>query len=343
MSSSLPKILIIYTGGTIGMMEDAVTGQLRPFDFQHLHNQIPELNKLHVELNSVSVKKPIDSSNMNPEKWAELAQLIFSNYDNYDGFVVLHGSDTMAYTASALSFMLQNLNKPIILTGSQLPIGTIRTDGKENIITAIEIAAAKENGKPVVNEVCIYFEFKLFRGNRTSKISTTQFNAFSSSNYPLLAEAGVKIQFNHSALNKPSGSTLLLSSQLDSNIALIKVFPGITTSFLKQVLSSPTTKGLILETFGAGNMSTEKELMDILKTFVDEGKPIINITQCQTGFVEQGKYETSSLLKNIGVISGYDMTSEAALTKLMYCIGKKMTLDQIKEKFAQSICGEITL
>jgi len=343
MSSSLPKILIIYTGGTIGMMEDAVTGQLRPFDFQHLHDQIPELNKLHVELNSVSVKKPIDSSNMNPEKWSELAQLIFSNYENYDGFVVLHGSDTMAYTASALSFMLQNLHKPIILTGSQLPIGTIRTDGKENIITAIEIAAAKENGKPIINEVCIYFEFKLFRGNRTSKISTTQFNAFSSSNYPVLAEAGVKIQFNYNALNKPSGSTLILSSQLDSNIALIKVFPGITASFLNHVLSSPTTKGLILETFGAGNMSTEKDLMDILKTFVDEGKPVINITQCQTGFVEQGKYETSSLLKNIGVISGYDMTSEAALTKLMYCVGKKMSLKEIKEKFAFSICGEITL
>ncbi len=334
------------------MMEDPASGQLRPFDFKHLNSQIPELNKLNVELNSISVTHPIDSSNMNPGRWAEIAQLIFSNYEAYDGFVILHGSDTMAYTASALGFMLQNLNKPIVLTGSQLPIGTIRTDGKENIITAIEIAAAKENARPdepfgqgnsVVNEVCIYFEYKLFRGNRTSKVSTTQFNAFSSSNYPLLAEAGVKIQFDRNALLPASNEKINLFTQFDSNIALIKVFPGISLTFLTQILSAPLVKGLILETFGAGNMSTDGWLIKALKDFIASGKPIINITQCQTGFVEQGKYETSAQLKNMGMISGNDLTTEAAITKLMYCIGKKMNAAQMKESFERSICGEVTI
>lgn len=324
------------------MMEDPESGLLRPFDFKHLNSQIPELNKLNVELNSVSVTNPIDSSNMNPERWTEIAQLIFSNYDLYDGFVVLHGSDTMAYTASALSFMLQHLNKPIVLTGSQLPIGTIRTDGKENIITAIEIASAKEIGESIINEVCIYFEYKLFRGNRTSKISTTQFNAFSSSNYPLLAEAGVKIDFNKPALLKASTEKLNLFTYFDSNIALIKIFPGISLNFLTQVLTSPNIKGVILETFGSGNMSTDGWLIKALKDYIDSGKPIINITQCQTGFVEQGKHETSTLLKKMGVISGYDMTTEAAVTKLMYCIGKKMSSQQISEAFGISFCGEIS-
>jgi L-asparaginase len=343
LNNSLPKILIIYTGGTIGMMEDPASGQLRPFDFKHLNSQIPELNKLNVVLNSISVTHPIDSSNMNPERWAEIAQLIFSNYDSHDGFVILHGSDTMAFTASALSFMLQNLNKPVVLTGSQLPIGTIRTDGKENIITAIEIAAAKEKGKSIVNEVCIYFEYKLFRGNRTSKISTTQFNAFSSSNYPLLAEAGVKIAFDRNALLPASTEKINLFTQFDPNIALIKVFPGISLTFLTQILSAPLVKGLILETFGAGNMSTDGWLIKALKDFIATGKPIINITQCQTGFVELGKYETSAQLKTMGIISGHDLTTEAAVTKLMYCVGKKMNADQIRECFGRSICGEVTI
>lgn len=325
------------------MMEDPVSGELRPFDFNHLHQQIPELNRLNVELSAVSVEKPIDSSNMHPRNWTMLADIIAKGYNQYDGFVVLHGSDTMAYTASALGFMLENLNKPVILTGSQLPIGTIRTDGKENILTSIEIAASRENGKPVVPEVCIYFEYRLHRGTRTSKTSATQFNAFSSGNYPLLAEAGVNIDFNHNALSKITDKELTLFTDFDHQVAVLRIFPGITSLFIGHVLNAPGLKGIIIETFGAGNMTTESDVLEKFETFIKSGRPVINVTQCHTGFVEQGRYETSSRLKQMGVISAHDMTTEAALAKLMMVLGKKQDLKTIRQSFDTSFCGEVTV
>lgn len=340
---SLPKILIIYTGGTIGMVEDVASGELRPFNFNHLHQQIPELNKLKVELSAISVDKPIDSSDMHPRNWAQLAQTIAQHYQQYDGFVVLHGSDTMAYTASALSFMLGHLNKPVILTGSQLPIGTIRTDGKENILTSIEIAASRENNQPLVPEVCIYFEYRLHRGNRTSKISATQFNAFSSGNYPLLAEAGVTIAFNHNAIKQITDKELTLFTGFEHHVGIIKIFPGIEAGFMRHVLQAPGLKGIIIETFGAGNMTTETTVLDTLEEFIRSGRPVVNVTQCHTGFVEQGRYETSSRLKQLGVISAHDMTTEAALAKLMMLLGQGHGQQQIQAAFDQSFCGEVTV
>jgi L-asparaginase len=341
--SAHKKILLIYTGGTIGMMRDPETNELRPFNFEALTTHIPELKKFDIELSSLSFEKPIDSSNMEPAHWAKLAQMINDHYSAYNGFVILHGSDTMAYTASALSFMLQNISKPVILTGSQLPIGTIRTDGKENIITAIEIAAAQENGKALVPEVCIYFEFKLFRGNRTSKTSALHFNAFSSGNYPLLAEAGVSIQYHSNYIQTNHSGAPKLFTAFDTQVGIVKVFPGISKAFLQGVFSSSALKGIILETFGSGNMTTGDEVMQELDRFIQNGGVVVNVTQCQSGSVEQGKYETSSKLNSMGVISGGDMTTEAALTKLMYALGKNMTLEEVKKCFETNLCGEITL
>lgn len=325
------------------MVEDAATGSLRPFDFKHLHQQIPELNRLNIELSTHSIEKPIDSSDMHPRNWAQLAKTIADVYEQYDGFVVLHGSDTMAYTASALSFMLGNLNKPVILTGSQLPIGTIRTDGKENILTSIEIAAAQENGRPMVPEVCIYFEYRLHRGNRTSKVSATQFNAFSSGNYPLLAEAGVNITFNRNAIKTITERPLTLFTGFDNRVGIVRIFPGIEAGFLQHVLSDPGIKAIIIETFGAGNMTTDEGVMQALEQFIQTGKAVVNVTQCHTGFVEQGKYETSSRLKQMGVISAHDMTTEAALAKLMMLLGQKKNLKEIEKGFDTNYCGEVSL
>lgn len=343
MANSKPSVLLIYTGGTIGMMQDARTGELKPFNFKALTKQIPELEKFDIDLSSISFKHPIDSSNMHPKVWVEIVDIIKANYHKQDGFVILHGSDTMSYTASALSFMLENLSKPVILTGSQLPIGIIRTDGKENLITAIEIAAAQKNKKPIVSEVCVYFEYKLYRGNRTYKYNSAHFDAFKSPNYPALAEAGVDIQYHQTALLKPSKKTLSVHTQLDNDIAVLKLFPGISKKITLSILSTPGIKAVIIETFGAGNASTEEWFISALKKAIDKGIIIYNVTQCAEGKVIQGMYETSSTLKKIGVISGYDITFESAITKLMYVLGKKVSFAKSKQLLETNLRGEITV
>lgn len=337
------KVLIIYTGGTIGMVEDPVTGALNPFDFSQLQENIPELNKLDVDLTVESIENPIDSSNITPEIWFQLVNIIAEFYPVFDGFVILHGSDTMAYSASGLSFLLENVAKPIIFTGSQLPIGKIRTDGKENLITAIEIAAAKENGYPIVPEVAIYFEYSLYRGNRTTKISAENFEAFQSPNYPLLAEAGVHIKYNRFAINKPSDEPFYVRKLISTNIASIRIFPGIKKEVFKAIANIPNLKGLILETFGSGNAPTVPWLSEELLELEKKGVVVINITQCTTGLVLQGKYETGVHLEKVGVLSGRDMTFEAAITKLMYLLGcEELSLAEKKTYLEQNLRGEIS-
>ncbi|MBY0244422.1 MAG: type I asparaginase [Sphingobacteriaceae bacterium] len=334
------KILIIYTGGTIGMINDTKTGALIPFDFEQIEQNVPELSRLNYQLSVHSFSPILDSSNMNPEIWAELALLITDKYDSFDGFVVLHGSDTMAFTASALSFMLQNLAKPIILTGSQLPIGEIRTDAKENLITALEIAATKINGKAQVPEVCIYFDYQLFRGNRAIKYNSEKFEAFQSPNYPILAEAGVHLNFFSNYILPSSIESLKTHINFNSNIGVLKMYPGISKQAVQAVMKSEVD-AIILETFGAGNTSTTAWFLQELKDAAQH-KIIVNISQCKAGSVQLGLYETSKELQRMGVISGYDMTFEAAVTKLMYLMGLGISVNEIKKLMEISICGELT-
>jgi len=337
----MTKILIIYTGGTIGMVNDPLTGALIPFDFKQIQQNVPELARLNYQLDVHSFDPILDSSNMDPVIWAELAAIIERTYHDYDGFVVLHGSDTMAFTASALSFMLKNLSKPVVLTGSQLPIGEIRTDAKENLITALEIVATKNRGLAMVPEVCIYFDYQLFRGNRAIKYNSEKFEAFLSPNYHILAEAGVNLSFYANYINAQPQEDLRVQSNFNANIGVLKLYPGITPQAV-QAITRSSVDAIVLETFGSGNTTTAGWFIDSLQEAIDQQKLIVDISQCQGGSVELGKYETSKKLQQMGIISGYDMTFEATVTKLMYLMGQDLTNTQIAFLMEQSLRGELT-
>jgi len=337
-----PKVLILYTGGTIGMIEDSETTELTSMDFDHIERSVPELKQLNVQLESKSFENPIDSSEMGIEHWKEIAQTVFEIYSQYDGFVILHGTDTMAYTASALSYMFSGLKKPIILTGSQLPIGRIRTDGKENLITAIEIAAAKdENDEAIIQEVAIYFDSTLLRGNRCTKESTDNFKAFSSPNYRPLGNVGVEIKYYFNKLYRSSRAQLELDSDLSNKIAHVKLYPGINFELYKTVFDHDQVDGVVLETFGAGNAPSDIQFSKMLAKFIEEGGIVLNITQCITGKVKQGRYTTSSLFNKIGVISGGDMTTEAAITKMMFALNHQ-NKNNVHKLLSKDLRGEVT-
>lgn len=337
------SLLLIYTGGTIGMVHDPETGSLIPIDFRHISDHVPELRKFGYNLHSISFDPVKDSSNIDPGVWIKMVEIIEEGYKDFDGFVVLHGTDTMAYSASALSFMLENLAKPVILTGSQLPIGLLRTDGRENLLTAIEIAAAKENGLPAVPEVCIYFDNKLTRGNRTTKMSAEHFDAFNSPNYPPLAAVGLHLKYFNTLIHYPDkNQELIVHKTFDNNVAILKLFPGINRNLVQAILKTTDLRGLIIETFGSGNAPTYQWFLDDLRNFIDKGGIILNVTQCHGGSVEMGLYETSRQMLAAGVVSGKDITSEASVTKLMHLLGRYSSREKIINSLNQSLAGEIS-
>lgn len=344
MTNDYPSVLLIYTGGTIGMIENPETGALENFDFDHLLRHVPELKRFNYHICSYQFDPPIDSSDMEPLMWAKIVEIIHYNYERFDGFVILHGTDTMAYTASALSFMLENLGKPVILTGSQLPIGILRTDGKENLITAIEIAAARRpDGSPMIPEVCIFFENELMRGNRTTKINAENFNAFRSFNYPPLAKAGIHIRYNEHLIRRPDPTRPMKPHYLfDTNVVMLTLFPGIQESIIDSVLHVPNLKAVVLKTYGSGNAPQKDWFIQQLKEATERNIIIVNITQCPSGAVEMRRYETGLQLLQAGVISGYDSTPECAVTKLMFLLGHGLNHSELRRLMDSNLAGEIT-
>lgn len=336
-------VLIIYTGGTIGMVQDPTTGSLKPFDFENIASAVPEISEFKFRIDHYALPEIIDSSDINPDSWKTMCDIIIENYDKYHGFVILHGTDTMAYSASALSFMLQNLTKPIIFTGSQLPIGHIRTDGRENLLAAIQIAGAEENGNPVVSEVCIFFGHRLLRGNRTNKLNAERFDAFQSPNFPALAEVGIHITYNKPLIRHitPTGP-IMADCRYDNNIVILKLFPGIKNEIIASVLETKGLRGVILESYGSGNAPSNSEFLTIINNTVKRGIVLYNVTQCVGGHVEMGRYATSNSLLNIGVIGGYDITTEAAVCKLMCLAGRYDKPEEIKKHLIYNLRGEIS-
>lgn len=337
----MKKIFVLYTGGTIGMVMDGETDSFVPFDFDLISRNVPELNRLNYELKIHSFDTIIDSSNMQPDIWVQMVLLIKENYEEYDGFVILHGSDTMAFTASALSFMFEGLQKPIILSGSQLPIGEIRTDARENLITALEIASAKKDEQSLIQEVGIFFNSQLYRGNRTFKYNSAKFEAFRSPNYPVLVDAGVHLKYNESALLNNTGKEFLVHTSLDNSISVLKLYPGIHRNVVKAVLESDA-RSVIMETFGSGNTTTAPWFLDMLREAIRNGKNIVDISQCKVGSVELGRYETSKWLQEMGILSGFDMTFEAAVTKLMYLQGHFTAQAEVAKWMEVNLRGELT-
>ncbi len=338
------KVLLIYTGGTIGMNRNPHTHALEPFDFEHLLYNVPELKQFDTKISTYQFDPPIDSSDMSPLRWTDLSHVIADHYEDYDGFVVLHGTDTMAYTASAMSYMLENLTKPVIFTGSQLPIGQLRTDGKENLITSIEIAAARhQDGTAMVPEVGIYFNGHLLRGNRTTKQSADEFNAFESFNYPHLVDAGVNITYHEDLIRKPDFTKPMTPHfRLDNNVIIFSLFPGVREDLIRHIIATPNLRSIVMRTFGSGNAPQNPWLISALKEGTRRGKVIINISQCLQGRVEMGRYDTGYQLKEAGVISGYDSTVESAVTKLMFLQSHYDDPEQIRKYMQRSIRGEIT-
>lgn len=340
-----PHILIIYTGGTIGMIENPETGALENFDFEQFRHHVPELKRFNFQIDALAFESPIDSSDMEPRYWIKIARIIAEHYENYDGFVLLHGTDTMAFTASALSFMLENLTKPVIVTGSQLPIGQLRTDGKENLLTSIEIAAARNaEGKPMVPEVCIFFESKLMRGNRTTKINAEGFNAFRSFNFAPLAHAGIHIKYDEHLIHQPEHDKPFKPHfLLDNNVLILTLFPGIRKEVIDTCFAVNGLRAVILKTYGSGNAPQKPWFLERIRQLIARDVIVVNISQCYKGTVEMHRYETGLQLLQAGVINGYDSTVEAVITKLMFLLGHSQSTKEIIEKMNTSIAGEITI